>query len=189
MDDRIANALATVPGQMTAGELGALRRIARAVPSGGAVVEIGSLYGLSSVNWAEEIPADACLYCIDPWKREPWIIDLVESRVPGCPPFSKEAFDTFTAGHLNIIPLQGYSPQDFLDWRLPIDVVFEDSMHQNPYLRKTLEFWRRHVRKGGVICGHDYSNQWPDVKREADRIAAELGSRLQRVETFWWFHV
>ena len=68
--------------------------------------------------------------------------------MPSCPPFSKEAFDAFTAGHLNIIPLQGYSPQDFMDWRHPIDVVFEESMHQNPYLRKTLKFWRRHVRKG-----------------------------------------
>lgn len=175
-----------IPGQMTAEEMQALSSVCSLVRPGGFAVEIGSLFGLSSSIIAGSLPADATLFCIDPWVREPWIIDLVEKKFAGCPQFSKDAFFRYTSNHLNIVPLQGYSPDDFLDWTLEIDLVFEDSIHQNPTLGRTLAHWRKFLRKGGVICGHDYCSEWPDVILEVDRIAKELEVTPQTAGSFWW---
>ena len=175
-----------IPGQMTELELAELGKVASLVRPNGCAVEIGSLYGLSSAVIAKSISEKATLFCVDPWVREPWIIELVEKKTAGCPQFSKDAFMQFTGMHLNIVPLQGYSPKDFLGWNIEIDLLFEDSMHQNPELNNTLCHWSKHLRKGGIICGHDYCEQWPDVILEVDKMAAELGITPLICETFWW---
>lgn len=178
-----------IPGQMTQAEQAELARACSRVVSGGCAVEVGSLYGLSSHIIASSIPGDAILYCIDPWKREPWIIELVETKIQDCPPFSKDAFHQFTANCLNIVALQGYSPKDFLDWNLQIDLIFEDSIHENPILNQNLTHWKRHVRPGGTICGHDYCSLWPDVMFEADKLAREFNTALNVTDSFWWLRI
>ena len=174
-----------IPGQMSEVELKALEEISKTVPLNGIVIEVGSLYGLSSFTWSTSVNASAKVYCIDPWVREGWIIDLVETRIPGCPVFSFEAFSHYTAGLKNIIPIKGYSPQVAKDWVVPIDVYFDDDMHQNPILRANLRFWLDKIKPGGIICGHDYSEAWPDVIKEAKRIARELGAEIRVVGTVW----
>lgn len=174
-----------IPGQISELELQAIEEISRAVPSGGIVVEAGSLFGLSSYTWATSVNPSVKVYCIDPWVREQWIIDLVEKKIPGCPVFSFDAFSRFTAGLKNIFPIKGYSPDVVKDWALPIDVYFDDAMHQNPVLRKNLRFWLGKIKPGGIICGHDYCSQWPDVMNEADAIAREFAVEVRIVGTFW----
>ncbi|MCA3562476.1 MAG: class I SAM-dependent methyltransferase [Aestuariivirga sp.] len=177
------------PGQMTVPELDELRKVCTRVGPGGYAVEIGSLYGLSSNAIAAAIPRDATLFCIDPWVREQWIVDLVEAKNENCPLFSKDAFLRFTSSHLNIVPLEGYSPRDFGSWALPVDLVFEDSIHQNPILASNLLHWLKQLKDGGILCGHDYSDQWPDVIREVDRISRQRGAELHVVDSFWWMQV
>ena len=178
-----------IPGQVTEGELRQIERIAQRVPANGVVVEIGSLYGRSAYTWATSVHPTAEVFCIDPWERVPWIVDLVENTIPGCPTFSFEAFQHYTSGCANIRPLKGFSPQDFLDWTRPVDVLFDDALHHNPFIRRSLRFWSRHVRPGGVICGHDYCEDWPDVMTEADALAREFGVRVNRVEWLWWIEL
>jgi hypothetical protein len=179
----------TIPGQMTEGELRAVEAIARRVPKHGRIVEAGSLYGRSSYVWASSADPTVSVYCIDPWVREQWVIDLVESQVPGCPPFSMAAFQKFTRHCSNIIPMQGRSPQDCRNWQLPIDVFFDDALHHNPFLQRNLAFWRKFVRPGGFICGHDYCNEWPDVVIEADALANSFNVSLNVRQWFWWIQV
>jgi hypothetical protein len=131
---------------MTEGELRCLEYLSSFVPEGGVVVEIGSLYGLSSYTWANSVPTSATVHCIDPWVREPWIVELVEKKIRDCPVFGYPAFEMFTKSCKNIVAHQGYST--------PVDLFFDDAIHHNPGFRKNLRFWLKKVRPGGILCGH-----------------------------------
>ncbi len=170
---------------MTELELRALEEISKSVPRDGIVVEVGSLYGLSSFTWSTSVNTSTKVYCIDPWVREQWIIDLVETKIPACPVFSFEAFSHYTAGLKNITAIKGCSPAVVKDWSVPIDVYFDDAVHNNPILRANLRFWLEKIKPGGVICGHDYCEEWPDVIKEAKLIARELGAEIRVAGTIW----
>ena len=178
-----------IPGQMTEGELRCLEYLSSFVPESGVVVEIGSLYGLSSYTWSTSVPASATVHCIDPWVREAWVIELVEKKIRNCPTFGYSAFAGFTRSCTNIVAQQGYSPDDFLDWETPVDLFFDDALHHNPGFRRNLRFWHKKVRPGGIMCGHDYCAEWPDVVREVDKLALELGVKVKTRQWVWWFEI
>src|SRR5215831_14581616 len=106
----------TIPGQMTEGELRGIEALARSAGPGACIVETGSLFGLSSYVWSMSAPPGSTVYCIDPWVREPWVINFVEKKIPGCPEFSRAEFERYTAECKNIVPIQGYSPKDCRGW-------------------------------------------------------------------------
>jgi hypothetical protein len=175
----------SIPGQMTEVEVRALCDLAHAVPNGGVIVEAGSLYGLSSWHWAQNSAADVEVHCIDPWERVPWIVAIVEGP-QNAPTFGREAFERHVADCTNVVLHQGYSPQVCADWTRPIDIYFDDAVHQNPILAQNINFWKTHVVSGGIVCGHDYTNLWPDVISEAEKLGVEWGVPVQRADTFWW---
>jgi Methyltransferase domain len=179
----------SIPGQMTEGELRGIEALARSAPQNACIVETGSLFGLSSFTWATSAPQDSTVYCIDPWVRERWIISLVEEKITNCPTFSRAAFEHFTARCKNIKPLQGYSPKDFADWNIPVDIFFDDAMHHNPYFRRNLRFWLSFMKPNSVMCGHDYCREWPDVISEVDQLAAELNSKVFTRQWLWWLKI
>ena len=80
------------------------------------------------------------------------------------------------------------SPDDVSYWWTDeIDMLFEDSSHENPQLNGTLEFWAPLVRSGGIIAGHDYGLElWPDVTNEAQALAQRYGAELHVVNSLWW---
>jgi hypothetical protein len=171
-----------IPGQVREAALDRLARLARLVPPNGCIVEIGSLFGLSSWTLAKNAHPSVTVYCIDPWVRESWMASIEASAGQT---LSLEAFRKNVAGAHNIVPLPGYSPRDFMGWQRTVDLVFEDSVHSNPGLHATLAFWSQFVPRGGVVCGHDYRNEFPDVMTEADRLAMSLGTKIELVETLW----
>jgi hypothetical protein len=178
-----------IPGQMSEEELRGVEHLAKRVRPGGHIVEIGSLYGLSSFTWATSVDPSVTVYCIDPWVRAPWVIELVEQKVPNCPEFSFEAFQQYTKSCANIIPIRGYSPDDVKDWGKQIDLIFDDALHHNPFFRNNLRFWLPKVRPGGIMCGHDYCSEWPDVVNEVDRLAREFGLQVRQRQKLWWIEL
>jgi len=169
---------------MTDAELIRLMELASAVPPNGIIVEVGCLYGLSSWHIAKACKPGVILFCIDPWKRERWIVNLVEKPQNG-PHFSRRSFEQYTADCNNIVMIQGYSPRIASGWNLPVDLYVEDAVHTNPVLSSNISFWSKRVKPGGVICGHDYVSQWPHVIAEADRLASYYRTTLEVVDTLW----
>jgi hypothetical protein len=41
------------------------------------------------------------------------------------------------------------------------------------------------VRPGGIVCGHDYCDEFPDVKAEADGLAAYLAAPKEVTISLW----
>jgi hypothetical protein len=176
----------SIPGQMSAVELERLARLARSVPPNGCIVEVGSLFGLSSWTLAKNTHPSVTVYCIDPWMHEQWMQPVEESAGYT---LSLDTFRTNISSIPNIIPLRGYSPRDFAGWRRTIDLIFEDSVHTNPVLHQNLTFWKPFVRRLGVICGHDYCDEFPEVKAEVDTMAADMDTRVEVVDTLWSIQV
>ena len=177
---------ASIPGQIAPVELERLAQLAHRVPSNGCVVEVGSLFGLSSWTLAKNARANVTVYCIDPWVREPW---MAEAEAQAGQTVSLATFERNTAEVSNIIPLPGYSPRDFRGWRRSIDLVFEDSVHSNPVLNENLAFWIQFIVPGGVISGHGYSDAFPDVRAEVNDLANKLGQEVTVVGTLWSIQV
>jgi hypothetical protein len=176
----------SIPGQMSAAELHQIIELAQAVPENGVIVEVGSLYGLCSWHLAKHCAPSVTLFCIDPWERRPWIIEQVEEPQKA-PPFSRAAFEEYTADCDNIVAVQGYSPQVARGWHLPIDLYVEDAVHTNPTLAVNIKFWSSRVKPSGIVSGHDYTLIWPDVIQEVNTLAKKWTSRVTLTDTFWSF--
>jgi len=176
-----------IPGQIGWDGLLGLARCATMVPKGGVVVETGSLFGRSSYVWAMNIDPTAKVYCIDPWKREHWIVELVEKRQNVEMPFSIEAHEFYTKECRNITRIQGYSP-DVVEtwWSTPIDLYFDDSDHNEPGLSRNWDFWVPRVKPGGIICGDEYYPDYPDVLAKIRAYEKLWNTRANPTGLFWW---
>jgi DNA-binding LacI/PurR family transcriptional regulator len=59
------------------------------------------------------------------------------------------------------------------------DFVFIDAMHTYSAVKAEIAAWRPKVRKGGILCGHDYTNaenRFPGVKRAVDEVGLPVVS-------------
>jgi len=173
-----------IPGQMSDAELHRIMDIAEKVPEGGIIVEVGALYGLTTWHMSVSCKAGVTIFAIDPWAREQWITNLVE-RPQAAPPFSFESFQAYTKDCYNIVPIRGHSPDIARGWGIKIDCYVEDSVHTNPTLSRNIAFWRSFIKPGGIICGHDYEPQWPDVMTEVDNLARHEGKEIKIVDSLW----
>jgi hypothetical protein len=171
-----------IPGQVSETQLRAIEQVARLVPSGGCVVEIGSLFGRSGWAWAKSVDPSAEVFCLDPWEGNEGVRPMeLQLGIK----YGLEQFRAYTADCPNIRPLKGYSPNDFRDWSRPVDLYYEDSVHAGPILAANLAFWSSHVVPTGVICGDDFRPRFPEVAAGAQAIAERVGRPLLQVENFW----
>src|SRR5262249_50790567 len=153
-----------------------MARVAKLVPPNGIVVETGSLFGRSSFVWARNVHPSVTVYCIDPWKREPWIVDVVERVQNPVMPFSLDAFRYYTRECPNIRTIQGTSPLAVQGtWSQPVDLFFDDADHQEPGLSLNRDFWVPWIKPGGIFCGDDYAAAFPDCIRKTHALASEWG--------------
>lgn len=183
-DDWLSYANA-IPGQLSDLEMRAIHDLAGKVPGGGVIVETGSLYGRSSYLWADGAGPSVAVHCFDPWQRAQWIIDYVEGPL-GAPEFSLDAFKNFTADCSNIIAVPGYSPQSAEGWTAPIDLFFEDAVHEDPIFGMNCDFWLSHLKPGGYFCGHDFRLDYHDICKRVVETARQWDVPFSVADTFFW---
>jgi predicted O-methyltransferase YrrM len=189
-----------IPGWMPEPELKILERLARAIPAGGAMVEVGPFCGRSSWCWSKSVEPTATVTCIDIW-------DPVEH--PYSPPSktdqgvvadedfgktsrdrgnwgTRENFDYYTKDCHNITALRGRSPDDFQEWPMDsLDLVFLDGIHHNPGFHADVVHWFPRVRPGGMLCGDDCARTHPDVLWTIDDFCKELGIPFTVERRIW----
>jgi hypothetical protein len=171
-----------IPGQVSKFQLRAIEIVAALVPPNGTVVEVGSLFGSSSWAWAKSVDPSVTVHCIDPWEGNEGVRTL-EARHGVS--YGLEQFRRHTADCPNIRAHQGYSPADFRDWALPVDLYYEDAVHTDPILAENLDMWSSRLTPAGIVCGDDYRPRFPDVMAGASRLARRLERELIRVDFFW----
>jgi predicted O-methyltransferase YrrM len=65
-----------------------------------------------------------------------------------------------------------------------LDVVFIDLTHTYESVKQDIELWLPKVKKGGILAGHDYENDWPEVVKAVDEVFPDK----MIMDNCWIFH-
>lgn len=167
-----------IEGFMSEGELKIIEEWSKLVPDNGVVVEVGSHLGRSSYCWAKSIPESATLYCIDHWG------DILNDSV-----LISNRYTTFLENVKdckNIIPIIGKAPRINYPRKL-IDILYVDASHTNPNDLEIILFFKKFLKPGALICGHDYHEEWPVVVQNVKTLEKiyQAKAKLFSLSTQW----
>lgn len=146
------------------------------------IVEIGTYYGRSARALADN--TNGKLICIDPY---PGVVFFEQGHVAissgnyvyrQC---QKNLKDHIDAGKVQI---HRGTVEDFPNvLGLEPDFIFIDGDHNEPGIRKDIEWAIKTIKPGGIISGHDYDNKgWEAVKKVVDEHFPTIG----REGYIWW---
>jgi hypothetical protein len=189
-----------IPGWMPEPELKILERLARMIPPGGRMLEVGPFCGRSSWCWSKSVDPSVGVVCVDIWdpvehpysppsKLDDHAVaesDFGKTNRPQGNWGTRENFEHYTRDCANIIAIQGRSPDDFADWPLDsLDLVFLDGIHHNPVFKADVEHWYRRVKPGGILCGDDCARTHPDVLWTVDDFCKAWGIPFTVERRIW----
>ncbi len=148
-----------IPGWMTAAELRCLRAIAQSMPPGAKFFELGSWEGRSTVALAV---ARLNLTCVDTWQGAPF--DLTQGLA---------ASEAVYAAFISNMKRLGLHPKILkMDTLQATALVPDNSLHgvfndagHGAGFESNFWAWLRKLKKGGLYCGHDYSQNFPEIPR------------------------
>jgi len=180
-----------IPGFFEDTDYSALSDIVRTLPDTGHLLEVGSLFGRSTVAWDELLTAankQWKITCIDRWGKIPGfhthpVPERILSTIRGND--IKEVLDHRDAHKLfrkytadrSIRSIRVEWDENFV-WNEQMDVIFEDSEHDKAYLDRALPYWWNKLKPGGVLCGHDYCEDF-GVKEAVTKLVEDTGSELE----------
>lgn len=155
--------------------------------SGSKFVEIGSWKGKSAAYLAVEIinsKKNISLDCIDTWKGSPEH-NAYKNIIPDdlYKLFIKNVSSLLSV--INPIKMDSISASKKYEDN-SIDFVFIDANHSYDYVKKDIEAWFPKVKTGGVISGHDYHENWPEVIKAVDEFF--LGKNVLFSEKCWIYN-
>jgi len=169
-------------GHMSESELTVIESWAYSVPEHGVIVEIGTFFGRSAVCWAMTADKSVKIYCGDIW---PDSFTYNESHVTESTPKKNHNYNLWQdfknniKEFSNIIPMRGLCPQEISYPGDPIDIFFLDAAHTNPSDWENLEYFMQFMKPTGMICGHDYNTDWPDVVENVHRLENMLNRKAK----------
>jgi predicted O-methyltransferase YrrM len=146
-----------VDGWLTAEQAAVLADAATACPEQGAIVEIGSFRGLSTIILATHAPAQAAVIAIDPHAgndRGPGELEGFAAEAAA----DQVAFERNLAAagvrhrvrHVGVSSADAHGAVDG-----EIDVLYIDGAHRYATARADVRDWGRRVTSGGTLLVHD----------------------------------
>lgn len=175
-----------IPGQLREEEMQAIALLAKLAPENMPIVEVGSLLGLSSWIWSRNCDPSCQVICIDPWELAGGGGNFNKLANENEQLFTLQQFIENVKDCQNIVPIRAFSPEGLKSFNSEIGLYFEDAVHQDPILGQNLEFWAAKLGKSGILCGHDYHEKFPDVRRHAEEYADRLGRKLRLIGALWF---
>ena len=167
-----------IDGFMEQRELIQIEKWASEVPNNGVIVEVGSYKGRSSYAWAASCDPSVTVYCMDGF--DPTFYDIF-----------KENMKDFS----NVVQLPSIVPYQMPGWTdQPIDIFFLDAAHTNPEDIDAINYFLPLIKKGGLICGHDYypdRDYCPDIISNVKELESRLGQEVINPDgtSIWAFRV
>ena len=138
----------------TYAELDALRSWAKGART---CVEVGTWKGRSAEAILEG-SVDGVLYCVDSFIGDPaehvrrTFFDVPIEQVKRA---WEERLSRF-GERVTLVEMESADAAEYLgQWEF--DFVFIDACHSYEYVKRDLHLWAPLVRKGGLICGHDFN--------------------------------
>lgn len=135
------------------------------------VVEIGSWVGTSSMaigNGIKKYCPGAKFFCVDIFSNEYY------ASVPGLAFGAKNDIRSIFEKNMKEYPhttMQMTSIEGSEKFEgESIDFIFIDANHDYEYVKADIEAWFPKLKKGGLMCGHDYSADFIGVKKAVKEI-------------------
>jgi hypothetical protein len=125
-------------------------------------IEVGSWVGSSALVLAEVFQQT---FCIDHWQGNPGDrLGEIAKRYA-----TEELLEAFCGNMGNLLfervfPVQGTSDFWAAIWPKKVALVWIDGDHRYDQVRSDILLWRRHVLRGGILCGHDVQS-FPEVSK------------------------
>lgn len=145
------------------------------------IVEVGSFLGRSTRALGDHCPG--VVHAVDPWPDEVAADDVVgkKYRYPNkFIPFQQNLDDLIVTG--KVIPHR----TTFREGLFPpasVDMVFIDGNHSYEAVMNDIRIARGVIEPGGLLCGHDYSRNWPGVVRAVDEAVG--GENVNIFDSIW----
>jgi hypothetical protein len=163
--------------------------IARALPDGAEIVEVGSWQG-QSIIWLcqrlQDLGKRVTVHCVDTWRGEqnqPSHLAIVEAH-------GGSMLDVFlrnieAAGVADMIRIHvGDSAESAAEFRDgTLDFVFIDAAHDYDSVVKDLAAWYPKMKPGGIWAGHDYPHH--EVEQAVHEHADANGYEVAQVGRCW----
>lgn len=122
--------------------------------------EIGTAAGDYAYSICKAIPG-VKLYCVDAWMEYDGYVDYNAEQMVKNYLTAKRRLEPFDVELIRSYSMDAVKLFD--DGEL--DFVYIDANHEWPYIAQDLYYWDRKVRQGGIISGHDYTEELrPDGK-------------------------
>lgn len=165
---------ANIAGWMTYKEL---KWLAKQAEKHSKIVEIGSYLGRSTRALGEN--TKGVVYAID---------DFVGPRDMNLPLYLREnLFETFMYALVDLVNDNKVFPviSDHATVRLDFspDMVFIDGSHKYEDIKRDIQMWLPRIVRGGLICGHDYTNM-ADVRYAVKETVK--GFKVARGTSIWY---
>lgn len=144
------------------------------------IVEFGSLHGRSTRAMADN--NDGKIWAVDPWAGDYYQEDgnTIPISTYVMPYFIQNLKDHIDTGH--VIPVRQFSY--YFSSHCIMDMVFIDGDHRYETVVRDIKKADELLRKGGLICGHDYGHpNWPGVKQAVDELVGPVSIENS---TIWW---
>lgn len=183
--DSAVEAAVKISGWMTDVEL---RWLAFCAAGKGVVVELGTWQGRSAKAMAATVGGR--LFCVDPWydHREGEYPELGSGKDNTFLKFKENVAQEIASG--KIVPMRMTSTKAAAELaifgdRKP-DMVFIDADHRYESVAADIAAWRGLIADDGILCGHDYSKEWPGVMKAVDE---QVPNRTLVAGTCLWFTI
>jgi predicted O-methyltransferase YrrM len=157
----VSKLVETTEGFLSLEEGEFLFRSAAACRGQGAIVEIGSWKGRSTICLASGAPPDCIVYAVDPHSGS-----SEHQQQMG----KVNTLDEFKANikkagiESRVVPVVKTSEQAAGEWSGPVEFLFIDGAHEYDLVKQDFELWSPHLVEGGLIAFHD-SVDWSGPKR------------------------
>lgn len=121
----------------------------------GAIVEIGSFEGYSTILLAKAARSYSTVYAIDPHVGKLILSDEEESPHRGntWQRFSRNVNQAGVTEKIQALKVK--TEQAVLGWQKPVGLLFIDGSHRYEDVKKDLLFWRSHLLPGSKVVFHD----------------------------------
>jgi Methyltransferase domain len=144
------------------------------------IIEVGSWMGRSTRALADN--TIGIVHCVDTWKgsglehdpwlrgkSEGWLFEQFKKNTAGCA--NLRLFQmTSLEGAAHIKNLQETSDKV----SAAFDMIFIDASHDYENVKADILAWKPLLKQGGMFCGHDYQDCWPDVIKAVHELLTDV---------------
>lgn len=147
------------------------------LPKNSVGVEIGVYIGIFAEHIINKVKPSE-LFLIDPWETKYLYL-----------PFLQRYLHSLMKSDTKIKPIRktvedSYKENDIVDNYF--DWAYLDTDHLLESTRRQLKICQKIVKPGGIICGDDYNDYWPDVITAVDEFVTNNNMTMETKNSQFW---